>query len=235
MDNNLHIITLLYRFENFDKIKNTIPKKNDITWHLVISHKRELPVFLKYNIDDFINIHIVECDDNDFVSKRNFVFDKIKNGYFFLLDDDTIFVNECYEVYRKYSGLNFKGLIIGYRKDFFSMAKPFKPYSNPKYNNLDTGNGISHHSVLRFVKWEWVEKYSRDNYFWAQCANHYGEENIITVESIICFYNYLNPKRRQILVKKSFLNFNFSFRIENRIIGKLYILLFYLKRYFAIR
>ena len=59
MDNNFHIITLLYRFENFDKIKNTIPQKNDVTWHLVISRKRELPKFLK-NITAIYSMHVLK-------------------------------------------------------------------------------------------------------------------------------------------------------------------------------
>jgi hypothetical protein len=226
----LHIITPLYRFELLDDLYKSIPKHNDITWHLSISNRRSLPENDFVRIDERIQIHYLDCEDNDLVTKRNTVFDAIKNGYFYLLDDDTLFLNEAYLVYKKYHELNFQGMIIGrqYRRTFNGIAK--RPYDNPKFNDIDTGMVISHFSVLREVKWEWCSpKYSRDCYFWSNCYKFYGKKLTILENSYISIYNSLNNSKSYMTVKKKILNFDIQYEITNIYFAKLYTLMAYVK------
>ena len=111
----LHIVTLAYRFELLSKVYASIPKHDDIRWHLSISKERGLPTYDFLINDNRIIVHLIDCKDNDFVSKRNAAFENIHDGYFYLLDDDTIFLNEAYEVYRHYKKMEFRGMIIGDR------------------------------------------------------------------------------------------------------------------------
>jgi hypothetical protein len=221
----LHIITLLYRFENFEQLCASIPEKNDITWHVVISNRRTIPRNITESTFHNLIIHIVDFNDDDFVSKRNVVFEKINNGYFFLLDDDTKYFNSCYDEYRKYYNLEFKGMIVGIQQEYFYKRKPHYPYTNPKNNLLDTGSVISYFEVLKHVKWEWTKDYSRDCFFWANCARYFGENRIINCNKVISYYNFYNSKSNTIKVRKKLKIFTISFEIKNRILGRIYIFL----------
>ena len=225
----LHIITLLYRFENFEQLCFSIPEKNNITWHIVISNRRTIPSNITESTFKNLIIHIVDLNDDDFVSKRNIVFEKINDGYFFLLDDDTKFLNSCYEEYKKYHNLGFKGMIVGIQQTVFSKNKPNYPYTNPKNNLLDTGSVIAYFEVLKHVKWEWTNDYYRDRFFWANCARYFGENRIINCNKVISYYNFYNSKTNVIKVRKNFKLFKISFDIKNRILGRIYFFLHFLK------
>lgn len=95
----LHIITPLFRFENIEKIYNSILMNTDIRWHISYSHERELPNLDFLLSDSRIIIHRVECSDSKASAKRNSVLEKINNGYFCFLDDDTIFHENMYMKY----------------------------------------------------------------------------------------------------------------------------------------
>ncbi len=225
----LHIITLLYRFENFEQLCSSIPEKNDITWHIVISNRRTIPSNITESTFKNLIIHIVDLNDDDFVSKRNIVFEKIKDGFFFLLDDDTKFLISCYEEYRKYYNLGFKGMIVGIQQEYFYKRKPHHPYTDPKNNLLDTGSVIAYFEVLKYVKWEWTNDYSRDWFFWANCASYFGENRIVNCNKVISHYNFYNSKSNVVTVQKNLKFFKINFEIKNRILGRFYYFLFNLK------
>jgi hypothetical protein len=228
-----HIITPVYRFENLDKLYETIPAFSDITWHLSFSNRRALPDHSFIHVDPRIKIYHINCEDNDLVEKRNQVFREINNGYFYLLDDDTIFLKESYTAYKKYCNKNFVGMIIGrqYRKVFNGIGRP--PYNNAEFNNIDTGMAIAHYSVLKYVKWEWSKLFSRDHLFWSKCYEHFGKDKTITIKDYISVYNYLNNTSP--LVYTNMYLFNKRFVIKNVYLARLYVFLrqikYFPKRY----
>lgn len=225
----LNIITLLYRFENFELLCSSVPEKNDITWHIVISNRRTIPSNILESTFKNLVIHTVDLNDDDFVSKRNIAFEKINDGYFFLLDDDTKFLNSCYEEYKKYHNLGFKGMIVGIQQEYFYKRKPHYPYTNPKNNLLDTGSVIAYFEVLKHVKWEWTNDYSRDYFFWANCARYFGENRIINCNKVISYYNFYSSKPNVIKVRKNLKLFTISFDIKNKILGRIYFFLYFFK------
>jgi hypothetical protein len=231
MDNHLHIITLLYRFENFQRLKSSIPKKENITWHLVISSQRVIPIYLEKLNCSNIKVHKVQCEDSDFVTKRNHIFSQINHGYFFMLDDDTIFLKKCYTEFKILVKEDFKGMLVAFQKDFFKIRKPKLPYSNPKTNGLDTGSVICHHSVLKHIKWEWTNNLHRDYNFWANCSKYFGIEKIKSSQSIISYWNYLDRDSNQYLVSKKIFNKKIQFKLTNRTTYRFYYLLARIKQF----
>lgn len=225
----LHIITPLYRFELIDIVYNTIPNFPDIKWHISISQRRKLPNNSFFSNDNRVEVYYLDCEDNDMVTKRNKIFENIKDGYFYLLDDDTKFLEEVYNVYKVYSIMNFQGMIIGkqFRRMFNGVAK--RPFSNPQSNNIDTGMVIAHHSVLRHVKWEWTQEFSRDCFFWANCYIYFKDENTVRVNQYISHYNFFVPPIPYLKIRKKILKYEIKYDIYNKPIALLYMFLGYIK------
>lgn len=228
----LHIITPLYRFELLEAIYASIPAYEDITWHLSVSNTRNLPENKLILNDKRVRIHYLDCEDNDLVEKRNAVFKSISSGYFYLLDDDTIFLEEVYKLYKKFSVIHFKGLILGRQYRPFYNASPLRPYDNPLFNNIDTGMAIAHCSVLKVVSWEWCEsKYSRDCYFWAKCYEYFGKKLTINTKQYISIYNKLNSKKPLLVIKKDDGLIRFDIQISNQFLGKMVVVLLLIRNF----
>lgn len=227
----LHIITLAYRFELLPKVYASIPKHDDICWHLSIAKKRGIPNYSFITNDKRIHLHIIECNDNDFVSKRNAVFEKIKDGYFYMLDDDTIFINEAYDQYKEHFLKKESVMIIGnelirhYKTELLLKANPLS--EDPTKVNIGTGMALASSEVLEFVKWDWTpqgETYSRDYLFWSNCFRFFGEEKTINCNKIISYHNYFSPVLRIRIDKKikGLGNFRLHTDIDNVTIAKIY-------------
>ncbi len=217
----LHIITPLYRFHLLEKVYQTIPKQKDITWHIAKSTHREKLFSTIFDSDPRIQLYEIDCHDADLVTKRNVVFEKIQDGYFCLLDDDTIFLEELYLVYQEYSTANFIGMIIGDQKTLLGstgILKASYPTNKPETTLIDAGMVICHHTVLRSVKWALSSTF-RDREFWFGCYNYFGREATTLVNRTISVYNYFGPKIR---VRKKIFWINFAFDIYNLRIAKLY-------------
>lgn len=212
----LHIATPVYRREFLEQIYDTIPKENDITWHLAKSkHTDALPISLLQ--DARIKIYEIDCLDTDTVAKRNAIFEQISDGYFYLLDDDTIFLKEVYTVYADCLQSNFMGMSIGNQK-FGAYPKIFQRLNahsleimgkEPDFSVfiIDTGMVISHHSVLRHIKWSSPKHYYNDCYFWSACYAYFGVDNVRLINETISYYNFFGPKYR-LRVKKGFFKVN---------------------------
>jgi hypothetical protein len=186
----LHIITPLYRYENLPKIYSSIPKYDDIVWHISKTSRREKLTYDFIKSDHRIKVYETDCEDNDLFVKRNIVFDSIKEGHFHLLDDDTVFYKPMYSVYKKYN--NFIGMIIG--KQLLKNMTIRLDENYPKYCYIDTGNVLCHSSVLSKVRWEYREGYGNDFVFWDNCFKIFGKKKTILMPKSISIYNKLNKK-----------------------------------------
>jgi len=187
----LHIITPLYRFDLIEKVYDSIYKQDDICWHISYSNKRQLPdlQFLKNN--NQIKIYPVDCEDSDTTSKRNVILANIKDGYFCFLDDDTIFHKNMYDKYLTCVEHNFKGMIIGQQLDKYDKIR--LTASKPTFGGIDTGNVISHYECLKECAWPKTHidgVNQKDFLFWESVFNYYGKKCGIWNQPI-SFYNKL--------------------------------------------
>jgi hypothetical protein len=191
----LHILTALYRFENLERIYNSLYMDNDITWHICKSNKREdIDSELILN-DKRVKIHNIDCEDEDLVSKRVELLKNVTNGYFCFLDDDTIFHPNLYVKYRDCLDHNFIGMMVGEQLDWDGKLRLIA--SKPVFRMIDIGNVICHHSCLKGVKWP-IEKPNefvhRDFLFWDSVFNYFGKKCAI-INLPISHYNKLSQKK----------------------------------------
>lgn len=194
----LHLVTPLFRYDLLPRVYESLPPHDDVVWHLAKTSRRPPLTHAFIAGDPRIRVYDIDCDDADIVTKRNTVFAAITDGYFYLLDDDTICVDELYRVYREYSAAGFEGMIVGGS----NLNGARQPTTDPALNRLDTGAVICFHAVLRHVQWAWSRDYARDRLFWSRCFAFYGPERTVVVDRTIAAYNHLGPLvrvRKQVL------------------------------------
>ena len=213
----LHIVTPLFRYDLLERVYATIPAHDDVVWHIAKTSRRPglAPAFLAR--DPRIRLYEIDCPDTDIVTKRNTMFAAIRDGYFFLLDDDTICVEEMYRVYREYASRNFVGMIVGSN----NLTRAVAPTIDPALNRIDTGAVICHHSVLEAVQWEWTSAYARDRYFWSRCFAWFGPERTLVLNRTISAYNHFGPLVR---VRKTVLRVAIDWEIHNLFLARCYLL-----------
>lgn len=192
----LHIQTPLYRFENLEFIYNSILMNDDITWHISKSNKREDLNFDFIKNDNRIKVYNVDCEDNEIYKKRNAVFKNIKDGYFCLLDDDTIFHENMYIKYKECEEQNFVGMLVGEQINPANERRLIATY--PVFQFIDTGNVLSHTSCLEKCMWpethiEGVNQ--KDFLFWDSVYNFYGKKCALWNHTI-SYYNKLSKDDR---------------------------------------
>lgn len=187
----LHIITPLYRPTNLPKVYASIFKSDDIIWHISKSSKVPDPEYDFLKNDKQVKLYNVDCEDSDTTSKRNFVLEKIKTGYFCFLDDDTILHENMYIKYLECKEHNFIGMIVGEQTDNDGKLRLIA--SKPVYCRIDTGNVITHHKCLEVCKWPTNHQpgvNQKDFLFWESVYNYYGNKCGIWNQPI-SYYNKL--------------------------------------------
>ena len=225
----LHIVTPLYRYELLEKVYRSIPKHADIVWHIAKTSRREQLTNSFITEDSRIRLYEIDCADNDMVTKRNVAFSNIQDGYFYLLDDDTVFMNSLYEVHQDYSRVGWVGIVIGHN----NLLRAHYPILKSTQPRFDAGMVLSHHSVLRSVAWAWHPTLSRDFYFWNRCFEFFGKDATVLIDKTISNYNYFGVLYT---IKKTLFGIHVNYKINNEILAKAYFLLadmkYVLKKYF---
>ncbi len=213
----LHLVTPLYRYDLLERVHRSVPPHDDVVWHLAKTSRRPPLDDAFLARDPRIRVHEIDCDDADIVTKRNTVFAAITEGYFYLLDDDTICVDELYRVYREYERAGFEGMIVGGS----NLNAARRPSTDAALNRLDTGAVICFHAVLRHVQWAWSNDYARDRLFWSRVFTFYGPERTVVVDRTIAAYNHLGPLVR---VRKRMLGHAIAWDIHRPWIARAYLL-----------
>ena len=213
----LHLVTPLFRYELLEQVYRSVPPHDDIVWHIAKTSRRGPLDHPFVASDPRIRLYDIDCDDADIVTKRNTVFDAITEGYFYLLDDDTICLDEMYRAYREYSAAGFVGMIVGST----NMNRARTPSFDPARNRIDTGAVICHYSVLEHVRWAWRPGIARDNYFWSRCFAYFGPSGTAVVPRRIAVYNHLGPLLR---VRKQVLGMPIRWDIRSPLLARCYIL-----------
>lgn len=185
----LHVCTPLFRFDNIQKVYDSLLDKKNITWHVSYSSKREKP-----NVKESKKINVIfypiECEEKETYKKRNVIFENIHDGYFSLLDDDTMFHPNMFIHYEKLKKIKYNGMLIGQQisKDGKVRLKANMPVSC----YIDTGNVLCHYSCLKTCKWpeKTIGCYNRDFLFWKSVFIFY-QNTMQLVQEPISYYNKL--------------------------------------------
>lgn len=209
----LHLVTPLYHFDLLKKVYKTIPPHADIIWHIAVSSQREkVPYNFVYN-DPRIKLYEVDCADNDTTTKRNVVFENINEGFFYLLDDDTVFMPQLYELYLQVSAEGFNGMVVGNQKHYCfknNLKHAIYPTADPETTHIDSGMVLCYYTVLSKVRWK-KDCFPRDYTFWSNCYSFFADEKTKTVNQTISIYNALGL----IKINKRFLFFRIKFNITS--------------------
>ena len=162
----LHIITRAYRYHLLNRVYDSIPRYNDITWHISKTSRRE-SLTNNFIQDNRVIIYEVDCDDSDITPKTNKILDNIKDGYFCFLDDDTYFYNNMYYAYQQFNKKDFIGMVIGTQLHS-NMILKIKA-TIPIKGRIDIANVLCHHTLIkntRFQETNEENKGCKDYYFW---------------------------------------------------------------------
>lgn len=183
----LHLVTPLYRFRNIDEIYKSLDGYPDVTWHLAKSVHKQFT--LTYN-DDRIKLYDVDCQDSDPVAKRDFALSQIKDGYFHLLDDDTLLHPNMYTLYKNTEQLNYKGMIIGKQVEKNGKLR-LKELQKPVYCYIDAGNVLCHYSAINYIlNSPNTQKHLAPDYvLWEKAYNFFSEAKM--TKDVISTYNLL--------------------------------------------
>jgi glycosyltransferase involved in cell wall biosynthesis len=168
---------------------------DDITWHISKSNLREELTYDFIKSDKRIKVYNCNCDDTNTTIKRNTALEKIKNGYFCFLDDDTIFHENMYIKYLECVEHNFRGMLIGEQLDYDNKIRLIA--SKPIFRHIDTGNVLSHYSCLSECRWpesHMPKVNQKDFLFWNSVYEFYEKKCAIWNQPI-SYYNKLNPKQ----------------------------------------
>jgi hypothetical protein len=188
----LHIVTPVYRPNLLQRIYETIPKKEDVIWHISYLEGRENEINITGTTEyPIIKKYPLNCAEIDTISKRNASLSSIKDGYFCFIDDDTIFIDGMYELYQDLSLKGFIGLAVGEQMRKNGGKRLIA--SVPIYTMIDTGNAIAHHGCLQKCKWGFDEKNKtlpKDYVFWNSVYHFYNRECLL-VNKPVSIYNKL--------------------------------------------
>lgn len=188
MNNVLHIVTPLYRFENLIEVYDSLKDYENIIWHISKSNKITKTIHNVILSDPRIKIYDVDCQDNEAFKKRIEVLNSLTNGYFCFLDDDTIFHKNMYKLFQEKLNENFIGMVVGRQLNKNGTIR--LEAQKPKLCRIDVGNVLSHTSCLNFVKWPTDDKCPRDGVFWKNVFSFYNSECQLTFEPI-SNYNFI--------------------------------------------
>jgi len=191
----LNLITVGFNHTYLKELHKSILKKDDIVWYVITNNENT-------NYPDFLsrtpNIHWLNCSEpTDFSNFNNrinrlfeLVYEEDPQGHFQIIDEDTLYLPNSYEIYRRYK--DYRGLIIGnqlYYNDTLRLKSCI-----PREAFIDSGNCLCSTEVLKYIRWGSMDNPSPDFKFWDKCYKYFNNKAIILDESI----SYYNAQKFQL-------------------------------------
>jgi hypothetical protein len=180
----LNLITPLFRSGMLSKVKESIPKHEDINWIIVLCSDREI---LKKECNDlnlpFLEIHAPEGQGSVHL-KVNHAIEHMRHGFFLGIDDDTTFNPNAYEIFKKHQD---KKMIIGEQ-----MLKDGskRPAQKPKHCYTDGAQAMIHADIIGRLGDFTKDPVADCNFLlsaWDKCK----EEEVVIVNEVMSNYNFL--------------------------------------------
>lgn len=201
----LHILTRCTRFQNLIFIRDSILfNEFDITWHILfdVSRLKEIPVDLLQNLQsDNIKLHFINGNGDDYLYPQCGELASKLDGWIYLLDDDNIIHEDFCSILEKSieDNPNKEIFIVSQRvdgKDFTGLEiREAKP-ENTKYQGVDVGQILFHHSV--FKEYQFTGHYAGDGFL---IDKIYGDKPDVFfwINEVLSYYNYFeNPKKPKV-------------------------------------
>lgn len=196
---NLHICTISSRDEYLQSIYNSLPKDNDIVWHICRGGDKFVGLTSSLYTDYRVKVYHIDCEDTDTATKMQYIFDRIiatdSDSYFCILDDDTHFHIGMYLTYQEYKEREGKWMVIGSQQDKNGTRR--LQGTLPYECAIDSGNVLCHSHCLVPEKWptkHWDESYHIDFDFWNRCYKHFGLKRTDIIQQNISIYNAYSNK-----------------------------------------
>jgi len=183
----LHLVTPLYRFQNVERIYESFSQYPDVKWHM--GKSKHKPYTFPHQ-DDRVNVYDVDCTDDNAVAKRSFALSKVTEGYFHLLDDDTLLHPNMYKLYKQMEELDYKGMVIGKQVEKNNKLR-LKEQPHPVYCFIDAGNVLCHHSAVQYILTtpDKNRNLAPDYNLWEKAYSFFKESKM--TEDVISTYNLL--------------------------------------------
>ncbi len=193
---HLNICTISSRTEYLDRIYESIPKEQDIVWHICRSLRTDVLTndFLQ---DPRVKVYYIDCEDTNTPCKMNFIFHKIieqgLDSYFCIQDDDSIFRQEMYDIYTTYREKHF--MIIGNQEDKNGIIRLRGTLPYPCA--VDTGMFLAHSCVLTKELWpsrHWDNEFHADYDFLTRVHDYFTIKSTDIIQDTISVYNAFSDR-----------------------------------------
>lgn len=188
----LILVTVAYNLEWLEEIYKSIPKEEDIEWHIIC----QTDEILKWwrNSRAIVKHYFPDKYNNN--EKLNLLFKYLAttkpDSYFFILDNDNLMIENTYKIYKKYSSEGFKGMIIG-NQEWYDGTLRLKAQL-PEICKIDSASVICHMECMKEVKWKVDEFITPDFYLWRDAHNYYGVERTKIIDETISVYNTIKKE-----------------------------------------
>ena len=201
----LSIITRCSRIDNLGKVKDSIftTDKFDITWYVMFDSTvlKDIDAEILAEIQERKSkIYFIKSIPGDFGHQMiNKAISDIQEGFIFVLDDDNIIHEDFYEnLYTSISNNPDKrGFVFNQRidgKDFTGQEIRYCAPERMKVSQVDMAQVVFERSLIGSIRFNPMN-YIADSIYIEEVYNKNNPEDFYFINTIMCYYNYLQGKR----------------------------------------
>lgn len=183
----LNIITIAYRHDFLKPLYDSIPKNHDVKWWICTTMGRKVDIVDK-------QVTVINLDISDDIStwdiRLNTILDLITEGYVQVVDEDTLYHYNAYNLYKKALELNID-TVIG--DQFWYNGKIRLLAQKPLATYIDTGSVITKIHTIRDNEILWKSSIQHPDYHFWQKVWDVSNTRLIVPEPI----SYYNAQLKQ--------------------------------------
>jgi len=183
----LNLITPLWRgVENLKRLAESIPDYNDIRWIVVKADSYLLDIDLSvYPNLHLVSLNIEDSRDNIHI-KVNAAIDYMQPGHFYGLDDDTLFCQNTYKVWKRY-GAQYK-MIMGSQ---WLDTGGWRQGQVPARGVTDGAQALIDSAIVQRIRLgNQVADGCSDGTLLVNCWNECTDEDRLITDEIVSYYNF---------------------------------------------
>lgn len=194
--NTIHILTRCSRPNNLLKVADSIPKKDDIVWHVIFDSTRlkDIDVDLLTKLQDYnprVYFEYSQGGDYLYPQMSKIIKNNIKSGWVYSLDDDNILHEDFYEKITNSIDSSIDGIVFNQHvggKDFTGVDVRYAKPENMKVRQIDLAQFVLNRRVFDRVEFE--GGYDADGRF-IESVYESNPNSFLFIDTILAHYNYL--------------------------------------------
>lgn len=194
--NTIHILTRCSRPNNLLKVANSIPKKEDIVWHIIFDATRlkDIDVDLLTTLQNYNpRVHFEYSQGGDYLYPQmsRIIKDTIKSGWIYSLDDDNILHENFYDKIKESIDNSIDGIVFNQHvagKDFTGVDVRYAKPENMKVRHIDLAQFVLNRRVFDRIEFE--GGYDADGRF-IEKVYESNPNSFLFIDEILAHYNYL--------------------------------------------